>query len=149
MIVASRLKLHERVTVRLTRTEPHLQGELVDASRLPIYWSFRVTNTDSTLGGLIRKERRDLTISTSRSGRTIREAMQDVSVRWRSSQRPMVLFGSPDSQEWRLRCWGGVRLQPQHDSRPRSRNRSDRRGANSDTVGAESLGGELDGTQEV
>ena len=96
MRVASRLKLHERVTVRLTRTEPHLQGELVDASRLPIYWSFRVTNTDSTLGGLIRKERRDLTISTSRSGRTIREAMQDVSVRWRSSQRPMVLFGSPD-----------------------------------------------------
>src|SRR5437773_478772 len=57
--------------------------------------------------------------------------------------------GPSDSQEWRLRCWGGVRLQPQHDSRPRSRNRSDRRGANSDTVGAESLGGELDGTQEV
>ena len=94
--VASRLKLYDRVTVRLTRTEPHLQGELVDPSRLPIYWRFRVTHTDSTLGGLIRKERRDLTISTSRNGRTIREAMQDVSPRWKSAQRPIVLFGSPD-----------------------------------------------------
>jgi len=94
--VASRLKPHDRVTVRLTRTEPHPQGELVDPNRLPIYWRFRVTHTDSKLGGLIRKERRDLTISTSRNGRTIREAMEDLSLRWKSAQRPIVLFGSPD-----------------------------------------------------
>jgi methyltransferase len=94
--VASRLKPSDRITVRLTRTEPRLQGELVDPSRLPIYWRFRVTRTDSTLGRLIRREKRDLTISTSRKGRNIREVARDVSIRWKSSERPIVLLGSPD-----------------------------------------------------
>src|SRR5438046_9104130 len=49
MRVASRLKLHERVTVRRIRTEPPLQGELVDARRLPIYCSFSGGCPDSRL----------------------------------------------------------------------------------------------------
>ena len=94
--VRSRLKPLDRVTVSLTRLEPRIEGNLVDPDRLPIYWGFRVTRTDSTLGRLMRGEKRDLTISTSRKGRAIREILQDLISRWRSSQRTLILFGSPD-----------------------------------------------------
>ena len=93
--VASKLKLHERVTIKLARTSPSLQGDLVEPTRLHIYWGFRVTRTDLTLGKLIGSRRQDLTISTSRRGKVIREALNDLSLRWRSSHRPLVLFGSP------------------------------------------------------
>ena len=94
--VRSRLKPLDRVTVSLTRLEPRIEGKLVEPNRLPIYWGFRVTRTDSTLGRLMRGEKRDLTISTSRTGRAIREILQDLTSMWRSSQRTLILFGSPD-----------------------------------------------------
>jgi predicted SPOUT superfamily RNA methylase MTH1 len=93
--VPSKLTLLERVTIRLIRTSPQLQGEPVELTRLPIYWGFRVTRTNLTLGRLIRSRSQDLTISTSRRGRVVRDVLNDLSVRWNSSQRPMVVFGSP------------------------------------------------------
>ena len=36
-----------------------------------------------------------MTISTSRRGKVVRNVLNDLSVRWKSSQRPMVVFGSP------------------------------------------------------
>jgi methyltransferase len=94
--VPSKLKPFDRVSIRLTRKEPQLEGEVVDFSRLPIYWRFRVTRTDSTLGKLIRGERGDLTISTSRKGKSIRDVQEDLSLRWKDSRKTLALFGSPD-----------------------------------------------------
>jgi len=82
------------VTIRLTSISP-LEGELVDPNRLPIYWGFRVTRADFPLGKLLAKEKRDLVISTSREGKVIRDVMNDLSARWKSSHNPIVLFGSP------------------------------------------------------
>ena len=92
--VSSKLKLQDRVTVTLVRTSPHLEGDLVDPTRLPIYWGFRVTRTNLTLGKIIGSRRSDLTISTSRRGKVLREALNDLTFRWKSSRRPLVLFGS-------------------------------------------------------
>jgi methyltransferase len=93
--VSSKLKLQDRVTIMLVRTSPHLQGELVEPTRLPIYWGFRVTRTNLTLGKIIGSRRPDLTISTSRRGKVVREALNDLTLRWKSSHRPLLLFGSP------------------------------------------------------
>jgi predicted SPOUT superfamily RNA methylase MTH1 len=93
--VSSRLKLLERVTIRVVQTSPQLKGELVEPTRLPIYWGFKVTRTNLTLGKLIRSRTQDLTISTSRRGKALREVLNDLTLRWKSSQRPLLLFGSP------------------------------------------------------
>ena len=93
--VSSKLKLQERVTIRLIRISPRLVGESVDPTRLPIYWGFRVTRTDLTLGKLIGSRRQDLTISTSRRGKVVRDVLLDLSLRWKAAQRPLILFGSP------------------------------------------------------
>jgi len=93
--VPSKLRPLERVTIRLVRISPQLQGEQLEPTRLPIYWGFRVTRTNLTLGKLIRSRSGDLTISTSRRGKVVRNVLNDLAVRWKSSQRPMVVFGSP------------------------------------------------------
>jgi len=93
--VPSKLTLLERVTIRLARISPQLQGEPVEPTRLPIYWGFRVSRTNLTLGRLIRSRSQDLTISTSRRGKLVRDVLNELTVRWKSSRRPMVVFGSP------------------------------------------------------
>lgn len=93
--VPAKLRPFERVTIRLVRVSPHIQGEPVELARLPIYWGFRVTRTNLTLGRMIRSRNQDLTLSTSRRGKVVRDVLNDLSVRWKSSQKPMVIFGSP------------------------------------------------------
>jgi methyltransferase len=93
--IASRLNPRDRVTIRLVRTSPSLRGELVEPTRLPIYWGFRVTRTKLTLGKLIGSRRQDMKISTSRRGKLIRDILDELSIRWKSARLPLVLFGSP------------------------------------------------------
>jgi methyltransferase len=93
--IASKLNPRERVTIRLVRTSPSLRGELVEPTRLPIYWGFRVTRTKLTLGKLMGSRGQDLTIATSRRGKLVRDVLDELSLRWKSAQRPLVLFGSP------------------------------------------------------
>ena len=93
--VAAKLRPFQRVTIRLVRVSPELQGELVEPSRLPIYWGFRVSRINLTLGRMIRSRSQDMIMSTSRRGKVVREVLKDLSVRWKSSMRPMVIFGSP------------------------------------------------------
>ncbi len=93
--VSSKLRPLERVTIKLIQISPRIRGELVEPTRLPIYWGFRVNRTNLTLSRLIRSRNQDLTISTSRRGKVVREVLNDLTLRWKSSQRPLVLFGSP------------------------------------------------------
>lgn len=93
--VPAKLRPFERVTIRLVRVSPQLQGELVEPSRLPIYWGFRVTRTNLTLGRMIRSRSQDMTMSTSRRGEVVRDVLNDLTVLWKSSRKPMVIFGSP------------------------------------------------------
>jgi methyltransferase len=93
--IASKLNPRARVTIRLLRTSPSLRGELVEPTRLPIYWGFRVTRTKLTLGKLMGSRGQDLTIATSRRGKLVRDVLDELSLRWKSAQRPLVLFGSP------------------------------------------------------
>lgn len=93
--VPAKLRPFERVTIRLVRVSPQIQGELVEPTRLPIYWGFRVTRTNLTLGRMIRSRSQDMTVSTSRRGEVIRDVLNRLSFRWKSSQKPMVIFGSP------------------------------------------------------
>lgn len=94
--INSKLKEKERVTIRLIRTGPEFEGEVVEPNRLPIYWGFKVTRKGSTLGRLIKGEHQDLTISTSKRGKPVREVLPDLTRRWISSERALILFGSPD-----------------------------------------------------
>jgi hypothetical protein len=93
--VSTQLKLKQRVTIKLAETSTALEGELVDATRLPIYWGFSITRTDSKLSQMVKGENPDLTISTSRKGRAFQTVSKELGIRWKTAHRPLILFGSP------------------------------------------------------
>jgi predicted SPOUT superfamily RNA methylase MTH1 len=90
------LQTSERVTVRLTRISPELEGEVVKPSGLTIYWGFRVARGNVSLSEIVRSKKFDLTISTSRKGADVREVTSKLREQWKSSKRPLIVFGSPD-----------------------------------------------------
>jgi predicted SPOUT superfamily RNA methylase MTH1 len=93
--IQARLPPSKLVTIRLTRLKPSLQGEPIDPTGLTIYWGPRVTRDENPLGHIIKRGDHDLTISTSRQGRDLHEAMPILQTRWKASRRPLIAFGSP------------------------------------------------------
>jgi predicted SPOUT superfamily RNA methylase MTH1 len=94
--VKSRLPTSERITIRLTKSSPELEGEIVEPSGLTIYWGFRVARGNVSLSEIVRSRKFDLTISTSRKGTDVREITPELGEKWKSSKRPLILFGSPN-----------------------------------------------------
>ena len=94
--VSSALQTSGRVTIRLTRVSPELEGEIVKSSGLTIYWGFRVARGNVSLSEIVRSKKFDLTISTSRKGVDVREITPELREKWKSSRRPLIVFGSPN-----------------------------------------------------
>src|SRR5467141_2398698 len=76
--VRSKLPTSERMTIRLTKGLPELEGEIVEPSRLTIYWGFRVARGNVSLSEIVRSRKFDLKISTSRKGTNVREITPDL-----------------------------------------------------------------------
>ena len=94
--VRSKLPTSERMTIRLTKDLPELEGEIVETSRLTIYWGFRVARGNVSLPEIVRSRKFDLTISTSRKGTDVREITPDLTTKWKSARHPLIVFGSPN-----------------------------------------------------
>ena len=94
--VKSKLPTLKRITIRLTRDLPELEGEIVEPSGLTIYWGFRVARGNVSLSEIVRNRKFDLTISTSRKGTDVREITPELREKWKSSKRPLIVFGSPN-----------------------------------------------------
>ncbi|TMI16505.1 hypothetical protein E6H33_04405 [Candidatus Bathyarchaeota archaeon] len=94
--VKSKLPTSDRITIRLTRISAELEGEIVEPSGLTIYWGFRVARGNVSLSEIVRNRKFDLTISTSRKGTDVREITPELREKWKSSKRPLIVFGSPN-----------------------------------------------------
>jgi predicted SPOUT superfamily RNA methylase MTH1 len=84
-----------RVTVRLTSVGKNLGGEIVEWSKISIYWGYRVRTPKSGLGSLLEKEKYDLTIGTSRYGLQIVDVWPKISTSLKNRGSVLVAFGSP------------------------------------------------------
>ena len=93
--IKSRLETHTRVTIRLKTLVPRLEGELVNPAGLSIYWGIQVTRDERALGQILKRSRHDVTISTSREGKDIRQVTQPLREALKRSRNPLILFGSP------------------------------------------------------
>jgi len=85
-----------RVTVQVDAiSKESIRVRRVDSSEIGIYWGFQVSDSKRTLSNAIRKGLFDLTVATSRSGKPLTEAIEEIRERCRSAQRILVAFGSP------------------------------------------------------
>ncbi len=86
-----------RVTVRLTKLGKNLVGEIIDPTKISIYWGYRVRQPKFKLGSLLEKERFDLKIGTSRYGTKVLDVWSKVSQSLRNVESVLIAFGSPRS----------------------------------------------------
>ncbi len=84
-----------RVTVQITSVGKNLVGDVIEQSKISIYWGYRVREMKFKLGSLLEKERFDLIIGTSRYGTGILDDWSKISSSLKSVESVLVVFGSP------------------------------------------------------
>lgn len=88
------LPVGTRATVKVTSTEK-LEGELVDRTKISIYWGYRVRAQKTALGTILEKEKYDLRIGTSRYGQQLKDAWSKIAGLLNDKGSVMIAFGSP------------------------------------------------------
>ena len=93
--IPTRLHRGSRVSVQIRRTAPKIAAELVDRSRIDIYWGFRVTLKNLPLGRLIQENKPDVVIATSRLGERVERVVEQLRTSLRGASSVLLAFGSP------------------------------------------------------
>jgi predicted SPOUT superfamily RNA methylase MTH1 len=89
------LQVGTRITVQLTNLERNLVGEIIDPTKISIYWGYRVKQSKFKLAALLEKERFDLRIGTSRYGANVLDIWPKISSSMKNVGSILVAFGSP------------------------------------------------------
>jgi predicted SPOUT superfamily RNA methylase MTH1 len=92
--VPVRLHRGSRVSVQIKRTAPKIAAELVDRSRIDIYWGFRVTLKNLPLGRLIQESKPDVVIATSRLGERVDTVLDQLRTSIMGASSVLLAFGS-------------------------------------------------------
>ena len=84
-----------RVTARLTSLGENLSGEIIDRSKISIYWGYRVRRSKFKLGSILQREKFDLRIGTSRYGTGLHDVWSKISNSLKNVGSVLIAFGSP------------------------------------------------------
>ena len=93
--IPARLHRGSRVSVRIQRLSPKISAELVEESRIDIYWGFRVTLKNLPLGRLIQENRPEVVIATSWLGERVNAVLDQLRTTISGASRVLLAFGSP------------------------------------------------------
>ena len=88
------LSVGTRVTVKLTSIDK-LACELVDRTKISIYWGYQVRAQKTALGTILEKEKYDLRIGTSRYGQPLKDVWSKLLNSLSNEGAVMIAFGSP------------------------------------------------------
>jgi predicted SPOUT superfamily RNA methylase MTH1 len=89
------LKAGNRITVRVLAVNRTPEVALADPRDNETYWGYKVTVSNAPFGQFLKARRFDLVIATSIRGRQIKEAMNDLANRFRTSHKILTAFGAP------------------------------------------------------
>jgi predicted SPOUT superfamily RNA methylase MTH1 len=90
-----KLKENSRTTVRVSATKRMPEVTLANPTDIETYWGYKVTASNSPFGQFLQARQFDLVIATSRRGRQIKEIMNDLANRFRTSHKILTAFGAP------------------------------------------------------
>ena len=88
------LSVGTRVTVKLASIKD-LAGELVDRTKISIYWGYRVRAQKTALGTILEKEKYNLKIGTSRYGQQLKDVWSKLLSSLNNEGIVMIAYGSP------------------------------------------------------
>jgi hypothetical protein len=93
--VPVKLRHGSRVSVQIERTAPNIAAELIDHSRIDIYWGFRVTLKNLPLGRLIQESKPDVVVAASRLGERVDTVLEQMRTSMTGASSVLLAFGSP------------------------------------------------------
>ncbi len=95
LLPSIKLKTNSRVTVKITELGKRPKVVLADLKAIKSYWGYKVSVSNTPIRQLLKTEQFDLVIATSRKGKPITTARDDLMQRWRSSRKTLIAFGAP------------------------------------------------------
>jgi len=90
-----RLSLDDRVTVRITELGKHSKAVLANRSEMQLYWGYRITVSNVSLGQLVETRAFDLVIATSKHGIPFAKVRNKLIEQWKKSCSILIAFGAP------------------------------------------------------
>jgi len=84
-----------RVTVRIIEEGKDLKVELADPTEIDEYWGYKVTTSKDPFSAMLREKRFNLVVATSRQGKPLVEAADNLFAKWKKAKSVLVALGSP------------------------------------------------------
>lgn len=89
------LRKGKRVTIKIDKTSQGDRYSVVSKEEVPFYWGYSVSVSTKPLGETLRHRQDELMLMTSRYGKLIYEAIQELTEEVNRASKIMVVFGSP------------------------------------------------------
>ncbi len=105
-----KLRLNERLTVKVTKVGKELEVALASKDEIKAYWGYCVTISKVPLGRLLRSRPWDLTIAASRHGSAFMEVKDALVERLRRARTKFIAFGAPDKGMYEIFAQEGLNL---------------------------------------
>lgn len=94
-ILGKRLPPNSRVTVKIIQLQKRFLATLASREEIGTYWGYKVTISRVPFGQLIKKQNFNLTVATSRKGKSIMQVIDKLKEKWKASKKILVAFGAP------------------------------------------------------
>lgn len=91
------MPIGKRTTVKITSLHRNIpEASLMRREEINIYWGYRVSVSNLTLGQIVKEGLFDFIIMTSRHGKPLTEVMDEIKKRLKEANKVLVAFGSPN-----------------------------------------------------
>lgn len=111
LVQNTRLRPNNRITVRITKTGKHPVACLAGHRDIEAYWGYHVIASKVPFGRLVKTKGFDLVVATSRKGEDVVAVRNELTSRWRKSQRTLVAFGAPTQGLYEILAHEGLKLE--------------------------------------
>jgi predicted SPOUT superfamily RNA methylase MTH1 len=95
MLYGEQASVNTRLTTKVVKVGGQIEVQIARREDIPQYWGYSVTEERRGLRAMLEARKFDLTVGTSKSAPTFQEVKKQLSQKWSTSQKILVLFGSP------------------------------------------------------
>jgi len=95
LIKNRKMATDRRVTVKITKVDKRVEGELSNRNEISDYWGYKVAEEKQPIGKIVKSRDFDLTIATSKYGVLFENVTEKIIEKWRKADNALVVFGAP------------------------------------------------------
>jgi predicted SPOUT superfamily RNA methylase MTH1 len=95
MLYGEQASVNTRLTTKVVKVGGQIEVQIARREDIQQYWGYSVTEERRGLRAMLEARKFDLTVGTSKLAPTFQEVKKQLSQKWSTSQKILVLFGSP------------------------------------------------------